>query len=316
MIDFFTGIYSSIQSRNRFLNKIRFYSLLRFIIRNLANVIVPISLKVSNIIRPCEIISKKKNTPRLIISLTTFPARINKIWIVIECMLRQTHQPDKIVLWLSKEQFPQLSDLPQSLLKLQKRGLEIVLCDGDLRSHKKYYYTLNSYPDDILITIDDDFIYRTTLINDLVTLYVKHPKAICCDRALIIKTVDGEILSYIKWEPVKRGVGPSFKLFHTSGGGTLYPPKSLSYEVLNKEVFMEHCKYADDVWLNVMAQINKTQTIKTDLDTIWLPILNKGNSMLTTINVDEGQNDKQLEAVRNYYKNKLDIDPLENVFIN
>ena len=78
---------------------------------------------------------------------------------------------------------------------------------------------------------------------------------------------------------------------------------------------MEYCKYADDVWLNVMAQINKTQTVKTDLDTIWLPIFNKGNSMLTSINVDGGQNDKQLEDVRSYYKNKLNVDPLKNVFI-
>lgn len=314
MIDFFTGIYSSIQSRNRFLNKIRFYSLLRFIVRNLANVIVPIFLKMSNLFRSHEIISKKTSSPRLIITLTTFPARINKIWIVIECILRQTHLPDKIILWLSKEQFPNPSDLPKSLLKLQKRGLEIVFCEGDLRSHKKYYYALNSYPDDILITIDDDFIYRSTMINDLVALYINHPKAICCDRALIIKTIDGEILPYIKWEPVKSGLGPSFNIFHTSGGGTLYPPQSLPDEVLNQEVFMEYCKYADDVWLNVMAQINKTQTVKTDLDTIWLPIFNKGNSMLTSINVDGGQNDKQLEDVRSYYKNKLNVDPLKNVF--
>ena len=60
-----------------------------------------------------------------------------------------------VILWLSKEQFPDRSFIPNSLLSLEKRGLIIELCEGDLRSHKKYYYALRQYPNDIIITIDD-----------------------------------------------------------------------------------------------------------------------------------------------------------------
>jgi len=315
MIDFFTRTYTSIQSRNRFLNKIRFYSLLRVSVRILSNTLVPIFLRLSNLFHVYKLISKAQDSPEIIVSLTTFPARINRIWIVIECILRQTHLPDKIILWLSKEQFPEPAILPQNLLKLQKRGLEIVFCEGDLRSHKKYYYALSNYPNDILITIDDDIIYRSTLINDLVTLHRKYPKAICCDRALKIKTMNRDILPYNRWEAAKKGEGPSFNIFQTGAGGTLYPPKCLSDEVLDQDIFMKYCQYADDVWLNIMAHINKTQTVRTDFDIIWLPILNTGDTTLTSINVYDGQNDKQLEAVRSYYKSKLGVDPLSNLFI-
>src|SRR5699024_12638905 len=66
------------------------------------------------------------------------------------CLLRQTYPPDKIILWLAKEQFEGRNTLPNNLLDLEKRGLEIVFCDEDLRSHKKYYYAIKKFSKDIL----------------------------------------------------------------------------------------------------------------------------------------------------------------------
>ena len=134
MIDFFIRIYSSIENKNPFLSRIKFYGTQRTIIKLLANIFVPIYLKTSKC-KSHKLANNQKSD--LIVSLTTFPARIDKMWIIIECMLRQSYKPDKIILWLSKEQFNNLGILPKSLLKLRNRGLEIELCDGDLRSHKK-----------------------------------------------------------------------------------------------------------------------------------------------------------------------------------
>lgn len=315
MIDSFTRIYSSIEDKNKFLKNIRFYSFLRLSIRIIVNIFLPFYLRVSNLFyKRCLKTSNNRNNPNIIVSLTTFPARIDRVWIIIECMLRQTHLPDKIVLWLSADQFNGLSSLPSSILNLMDRGLQIEFCEGDLRSHKKYYYTIKNYPDDILITIDDDLLYRSTLIADLLKLHRKYPDAICCDRALRITTEADEILPYLKWTDIDECEQPSFCFFQTSGGGTLYPPGAFSGEVLNKDVFMNYCKYADDVWLNCMSQLNHTKIIKTNTIVQWIPVFNKGNRSLTSINVDEGQNDKQLQEVRVYYKNALNRDIFANLF--
>ena len=46
----------------------------------------------------------------------------------------------------------------RNCLDQQKRGLTIRFCE-DLKAHKKYYYAFKEYPDDIVITVDDDVIY-------------------------------------------------------------------------------------------------------------------------------------------------------------
>ena len=48
----------------------------------------------------------RQSGEEVIVSLTTFPARISTVWITIETIFRQEVMPDRIVLWLAKEQFP------------------------------------------------------------------------------------------------------------------------------------------------------------------------------------------------------------------
>lgn len=315
MIDLFCRMYSKI-GYEKSLSKIKYYSYLRLILRVLLNISAPIYFLFTQGNSKYRIVKRNNGeSPMLIVSLTTFPARINRIWLVVECMLRQTYKPNKIILWLSLEQFKNLEVLPIKLKRLQKRGLEIVLCDEDLRSHKKYFYTLNKFPNDIMITIDDDFIYPTTLIEDLVNLHNEFPDAICCDRAFKINKNGVKILPYNQWEYLQTRLGPSFNIFQTSGGGTLYPPESLAKEVLNKEVFMKYCIHADDIWLNIMSQMNNTKVVKTNCNRGLIPILNFNNRSLTEINVQLGQNDKQLEDVRNFYIQQNHSDPFKNLFL-
>ena len=315
MVDSFLRSYTSIKDRNPLLKKIKFYSFQRFLISTLANIILPVWFQLDNFLKRSSTgISAKNEERKIIVSLTTFPARIERVWLVIECILRQKHQPDRIILWLSKEQFQGLSSLPKSLLKLQNKGLEIVFCDEDLRSHKKYYYSIKRFPKDILITVDDDLFYPSDLINKLVDLHKKYPTAICCDRALGIAKEGKQLLPYKKWDYLYNGKGPSFDLFQTSGGGTLYPPGAFSEEVLNKDVFMKLCRHADDVWLNLMSQMNNTQTIKTNSESLLISIFYLNNVSLKSVNVYDGQNDIQIENVRNYFKFKKNSDPLSNLF--
>ena len=43
---------------------------------------------------------------RIIVSLTTYPARVQGVWVTIASLLNQTMKPYKVILWLAEEQFP------------------------------------------------------------------------------------------------------------------------------------------------------------------------------------------------------------------
>lgn len=302
MINYLDKVYSSLRRLNKF------ESLVRFSIRRLSNILIPIYLKKTK--SKIELVAI--DGEKIIVSLTTFPQRISKLWIVIECMLRQSLKPNKIVLWLSSEQFPYgIKGLPKSLTDYYHRNqLEIYFVAEDLRSHKKYYYALDKYPNDIIITVDDDIFYPSNIIQDLLALHRQYPDSICCHRAHeVIKKDNGQLTTYLSWKKVYDKRKPSFNLFHTSGGGTLYKRNFFSNEVLNKNVFKELCFSADDIWLNIMAQINKTQTVKSMYFSNLIPIEYKKNIFkLSSENVNNGANDIQLKnLIKKYNLNEYEL---------
>lgn len=289
--DFFDKEYS------RFVTKGRFQSFYRFCIRLLSNILLPFYF----IIVPRR---EKKVNKDLIVSLTTFPARISRFWLVIECIQRQEVQPYKICVWLAKNQFPnEFDSLPKKLVKYHKEGvIDIIFVDEDIRSHKKYFYAFKRYPSFSIITLDDDIFYPSFIIGKLVKLSIMYPDSICCLRGYeVTRDNQGEVELYKNWRIVRGSFGPTRNFFHTSGGGTLYKPSFFTEDIYDKNVFIEHCLYADDVWLNVMAQISEKTSIKDDYYSNLLPVLWNGKFKLSSTNVSSGGNDKQLELLLSYY---------------
>lgn len=123
-------------------------------------------------------LKKRKEKKRIIISLTSYPKRIGDVWITIETLLRQTVKPDMIILWLADTQFNGIESLPKKLIDLQKSGLTIRFCK-DLKSHKKYFYTMQEYPEDLIILVDDDMFYPYDMIEKLLKLHYEYPQDIC-----------------------------------------------------------------------------------------------------------------------------------------
>ena len=82
-------------------------------------------------------ITNQKRKVKVIVSLTSFPARIDIVDITIKSLLMQSLKPDEIILWLAKGQFSgEENGLPTKLLKLKKYGLTINWCN-DIKSYKK-----------------------------------------------------------------------------------------------------------------------------------------------------------------------------------
>lgn len=313
VVDFFDKQYTDVTDKNRFLTQVKFYSFLRFFIRASANLVIPVYFQLTKDSKEARLSNLDSKSPRIIVSLTTFPARIKKVWMVIESVLRQEHKPDMVILWLSREYFDSIAAVPQKLRDLQKRGLQIRFVDDDIRSYKKYIYSLTEYPEDHIITVDDDIIYPTFIVSKLIEYRDKYPNALVCHRSTQITAEGGQLQSYVNWIDCTQAESPSCTLFITTGGGTLIPPNSLHGDVLNKELFKKLTFNNDDIWLNAMAQLMNTPIAKTDYWSACLPVMYINNTRLATINVDNGLNDRQLSQVRSYYKENFGVDPFGKI---
>lgn len=240
----------------------------------------------------------------IIVSLTSFPARINNVWQVIECFQRQSYKPRKIILWLSAEQFPNSDSIPQTLRMRESQDFEIRLVDGDIRSHKKYHYVAKEYADSLVFLVDDDIYYDTQLIERTVKAHEEYPDAIICNYAYHIKhDKDGTLLPYNRWARENRA-SQSDDLFFGSGGGTLFRPSSLHPDLTDIGSALACCPIADDIWLNAMVRLAGKPVVLLRNGDI-LPIYNRHDVMLYRQNQEQSMNDSQLTAVIQHYHKQI-----------
>lgn len=191
------------------------------------------------------------HTPELIVSLTSFPGRINTVHKTIDTILRQTERPDRVILWLAEEQFPgKTADLPKELLNLQQYGLEILWCN-DIRSYKKLIPTLKLYPEAVIVTADDDVYYSPNWLELLYQSYQKWPNFIHCHRDTKILLEDDEF-KVISGGKEKYSC-PTYLHKLVGIGGVLYPPHSLHPDVLREDLFTTLAPTNDDIWFWFMG---------------------------------------------------------------
>ena len=195
---------------------------------------------------------KKKLAKPLIVSLTSFPKRIGTVHLTINTIFRQTLAPDRIILWLAEEEFPNKEkDLPDELLKLKKRGLEIRWC-GNLMSYKKLVPTMKLYPDSFIVTADDDLYYHPQWLERLCKTYLDNPHCIPCHRVTkILVSEDGSYTAVIGGKEYWKG--PSYLNKIGSGSGTLFPPGCFHPDVLDETKIKDLAPTNDDIWFWLMA---------------------------------------------------------------
>lgn len=242
----------------------------------------------------------------VIVSLTTYGKRLYDVAPTIESIMQGSMKPNRIVLWLEEE----MRDvtLPITLRKQQERGLEISFCKN-IRSYQKLLPTFAKYPHATVITIDDDAIYHYDLVEKLVNTHNQYPNDIISNRVhRMVLGKNGTPITYMRWDwcinlPTSE---TSNLLFLTGVGGTLYPPQSLHPEVVNDSVFMDICKFADDVWFNAMALMAGTKIRKCFTHNSFGEdyLVNDKVQDVGLMRINTGKecaNDKQLKAVFDKY---------------
>lgn len=260
-------------------------------------------------------LTKEKRETKIILSLTSFPQRISIVPKTIKTLLKQTIKPDEVVLWLAEEQFPKKEEeLPQELLELREYGLSIKWCN-DIRSYKKLIPSLKEYPNDIIITFDDDIYYPNNVVELLYNEYLKNPNHIYANRVRRFYLKNNNLYSQSKaqmhWI---KNPKPSFLNKITGCGGVLYPPNSLNEKVFDEITFKEIIPTQDDVWFWAMAILNNTKIKEVAGFNIQLITIEDSQKYgLSKINAKNNTGIDSLEASRKIIKHYPQIiDTIKN----
>ena len=270
-------------------------------IRNLRNALDIIKYRLYNLLKKNvgTNIDNEENS-QLIVSLTTYPKRFDVVFLTIESLLNQTVKPQKVILWLIRQEL-EGKKIPSNILKLKSRGLEIRIVNENYKAYNKLIFTLDAFPESNIITCDDDIIYPTNFIEKLLKRHKELPDCIIAYRCTLMKKCENTLSPYISWNASEQQ-DPAFDLFPTGVGGILYPPHSLHEKVLDTNLFLKLSPFNDDIWFKGMALLNGTKTAMVNANSIEFPII-KGSQddALWHINVTENKNDEQLKNVFDYF---------------
>ncbi len=200
----------------------------------------------------------------IVVSLTSYPPRIETAFITIESLLRQDTPPNKIILYLSEAEFPE-KQLPETLTFQQTRGLEIRWVKENLKYYKKNIYALKEFPTSLLVTVDDDSFYDQDMLHIMLQKHEKHPEAIIANfyLAICVET-DGSLAKVQNYltslEEIKKNEKRYF-LLSGGGGGTLYPKNCFNDIVFDKETFLKYIP-SDDFWIFACGLANNRRVIE------------------------------------------------------
>ena len=249
----------------------------------------------------------------IVLSLTSYPARMRELHYCLVSLLTQNCKPGKIILWLGKENFPRReAEIPEEVLALRNKGLEI-RWTKDIKSYKKLIPALEIFTNSIIVTADDDAFYPPdwleTLYNDYLRMNCR--AMIYAHRAHRITFLNTHTVNpYLLW---RRGSenppGESFLNFATGLGGILYPPGSLHQDILDEQLYSRLCPTADDIFFWAMALLQGSPIRVVENKIAELPNINGANSenALYKVNLTGGQNDVQLSNIFTHYPQLADI---------
>lgn len=244
-----------------------------------------------------------------VVSITTYGKRSKTVYLAIESIAHGDLRPSRLILWIDDESL--LHDLPASVRRLQKRGLELRFC-RNYGPHTKYYPYLESQESftDPLVTADDDMIYPKYWLRKLAAAFREHPEFVNCFWAHVVAMNDCGIGQSQHWTQCST-TQPSYRHIAAGVTGVIYPPAFLRKLKDAGPAFEACCPKADDLWLHVQA-LRFGYKIRPILPR--LPYLSfRGipgtqHTALSFYNVEGQGNDRQVYATYN----DADIELLRN----
>ena len=249
--------------------------------------------------------SPQAQTPPVLVSLTSFPARLPYLHHTLYSILTQDYKDFHIALFLNSSEV-RPDELPRIVKIFARLGLlSIHFVEENLRAYKKLFYALQAYPEHIIITIDDDQIYDPKLLSLLLESYKKFPHAIhthlVYDGAYMADILELDSAAYCA---IIKESSPHLALASVGVSGVLYPPSPFSQEFFNTQAILSLCPYSDDLWFFVMSVLNDVPKVlvKNALEHPKESSIAQDESPnLWEINCEQNRNYDQLRALLEAY---------------
>lgn len=245
---------------------------------------------------------------RVVVSLTSFPAAINYALSAVRSILKGSRLPDRLVLYLTLDQFKECG-IPEELREIERNSeiFEIRDYPRDIRSYRKLFPALRDFPDDIIVTVDDDVDYDRDMLRDLLEMHHRYPEAVIANRAKIVDISR----PYRKWKKLRwydffaKRIKIDPHVIQTGVGGVLYPPHSLRQDMIDESLFTTLAPTTDDIWFWAAAIANGRTVIPMPFGRHNKPkeVGKPRELSLKTVNFKDGtsRNDDALKAILEKY---------------
>lgn len=216
----------------------------------------------------------------LLISLTSWPKRILSAIFTLNCLHSAIGENDaQIVFNISEEEFPYgIKSLPiiyDHFLKI--KNIIVNVDKGNIRAHKKLMPTIEKYPYNDILVVDDDKLYGKDLVKNFLIAHHKFPHDVIIGRShfriygennIFISKCNGSGLGDL-WE---KPLSPLFNCKQASGlSGTLYPHCTFTdNDFFNRKLMIENCLHSDEDW-QWFFNIKEGRTLRTNSKIIEYP---------------------------------------------
>ena len=241
----------------------------------------------------------------VIVSMTTIPSRLGKLALVLRSLLQQTVRPERIMVWMHESMKEQI---PPAVIKLLTRPelrdfIELRYTPLSC-SHKKLIHSIEAFPNHVVVTCDDDFMYHKDWLNTLYQDHLAFPQYVIAQQIRSITRDDwGGLKPYKQWR-YHPELEQDPKTFLAVGGkGVLYPKQALHPDYKDAELFLRLAPKADDLWFKAMELRNNTPVRRcSKLVPEPIPIMGTQSFSLKKENVDRDMNLNQWQRLSDYFK--------------
>ena len=212
----------------------------------------------------------------LLVSMTSYPARIYGIYEVFLSLLDQSADISsyECFLTLAKEEFINgEKDLPFKVQKLIENKWIKIIWHHNIYSHKKIMPIMQIYPENNILIVDDDVIRTRNFIEIFQKDHILYPTDIICgayafyyDNNLEMKNLNG----YRNYRGVNMNPVPNI-IFQSARaanglGGVLYPKKTFSDKrFFNETLYMNISNTSDELWQFAFIMMENKITRQTSV---------------------------------------------------
>jgi len=205
---------------------------------------------------------RKSGDPRVIVSLSTVPGRINNLRATIRSLLKQTRPPDEIILAVPefsiREKRPYV--VPEYLLRLPR--LRILCSRRDWGPATKFIPVIREElaagrVDTLIMVVDDDRVYPRDALETYLHYNQQLPAAALCFRgASMPRTLDWRDARMIKASELRQ---PEAVAVITGCGSYLIQPRFFDESLWDYSRAPQGAFFMDDIWISGCLTRRKVQ---------------------------------------------------------